>query len=299
MGKNSINDIKPDLSIIIVSFNTKRLLADCLDSIFKSLIRPYKLEVIVYDNGSTDGSVEVVRRDYPQVKLLAGKDNIGYAAANNRGLEISQGKIILLLNSDTRLNDDTLKKMLDFMYRNQHAAVATCKLVLSDGQLDPACHRGFPTPWAALTYFLKLERLFPHSRFFGQYHMGYLDFATTHEIDSPSGAFYMVRSNVIHAVGNLDEDYFMYAEDLDLSYRIKHQGYRIYYYPETTCLHLKKQSGRRKNDGDVQFRTDIMFHENNWLFYQKHFAPIYPQFLTLAIKFTYWLRLLLLKRFRI
>jgi GT2 family glycosyltransferase len=294
-----MNKVSIDLSIIIVSYNTKDLLQDCLNSIFNSDLKPYVFEVIVYDNASTDGSVSLIKSKFPMVQIILGDKNVGFAAGNNQAIVKSSGKYLLLLNSDTILKPDTLKKMLEFMEKNKDIGVSTCKLILANGFLDPACHRGFPTPWAAITYLLKLEKLFPKSEIFGQYHMGFKGFDSVHEIDSPSGAFYLIRRKVIEDVGLLDEDYFMYGEDLDWSYRIKQKGYKIIFNPSAQCLHLKKQSGRNNTDHKKKIQSDIYFHQNNWLFYRKHFNQKYGIILYFLIKNIYSFRIFLLKYFSI
>jgi GT2 family glycosyltransferase len=290
---NELNQI--DLSIIIVSFNTKDLLKNSLTSLFASNLGKYKIEIIVYDNGSKDNSVEMVKKEFPNVKVMAGDKNIGFAAANNKGIILSHGKYILLLNSDTEVVYDTLRTMLDFMNQNPKVGVSTCKLILGNGQIDPACHRGFPTPWAAITYFLGFEKIFPKSKLFGRYHLGYLDIQTVHEIDSPSGAFFMIRRNVIEKVGMLDDDYFMYAEDIDWAYRIRQNGYSIWYNPSTYITHYKKQSGRSNQEKILRIRTQTMFYETMKIFYQKHYLQKYPKLLTSLICLLLDLRIGLIK----
>lgn len=290
---------KTDLTIAIVSYNTRDYLRTCLASVYESRLGRYKIEVYVYDNASTDGSAEMLRHDFKQVKTIAGPENIGFAAANNVILHKSNSRYCLLLNSDTKLNPDTLKKMIEFMDSVPSAGVSTCKLLLPSGKIDPACHRGLPTPWAALTYLLKIEKVFPKSRLFGQYHLGYEDFNSTHEIDIPSGAFFMVRSRILEEVGYLDEDYFMYAEDIDWAYRIKTSGYKVFYNPEVICLHYKKQSGRSNSNIRQKIAADIAFHENNLLFYNKHLAKKYGFIITWKINALYAIRIFLLRHLRI
>ncbi len=260
-----------DLSIIIVSYNTQKLLKQCLESLSGN-----KPEVIVVDNGSTDGTVENLKSQISNVRLIENKQNLGFAKGNNIGIKKTQGKYILLLNSDTVVEGNTINEMLGFMEDNPKVGAATCRVELPNGKLDPACHRGFPTPWASLTYFLGLERLFPKSKIFGQYHLGFLPMDKPHEIDSPSGAFYLVRREVIDKVGMLDEDYFMYGEDLDWSYRIKQAGWKIMYYPDVKIIHYKKQSGRAGEDIKTRKETDRYFYETMKTFYRKHYACKYP-----------------------
>lgn len=270
-----------DLSIIIVNFNTEFFLSKCLKSILAADKNTYNIEVITIDNASTDGSKEMLKKLKMQnLKVIFNEKNLGFAAANNVGIKNSQGRYILLLNSDTELSKESLNQMIKFMDDHLEAGAATARLDLSSGQMDPACHRGFPTPWAALTYFSGLEQLFPKSRILGEYHLGYKDLAKPHQIDSPSGAFFMVRKDVIAKVGLLDEDYFMYGEDLDWAYRMREAGYQIWFNPEVTVLHHKKQSGRESEDEVVRKQTRQSFFRTMELFYRKHYAKRYGWLVT-------------------
>jgi GT2 family glycosyltransferase len=223
--------------------------------------------------------------------------NVGFAAGNNPGIRKAKGRYIVLLNSDTEVAPSTIKTMVQFMDAHPKAGASTCKLMLPNGQMDPACHRGFPTPWAAFSYVCKLEALFPTSHLFGQYHQGYKDLRSAHQVDSISGAFFMVRREVIKKVGGLDEDFFMYAEDIDWAYRIKQAGWEIWYNPVVTVLHKKKQSGRANILKKRRVTTEIYFHEYNWLFYKKHYKDLYSPLITLAVDMFYMFRLWLLRSF--
>lgn len=274
------------LSIVIVSYNTKELLLQCLQSVKKAIKGLDNREIIVVDNGSTDGTVEEIRKSKLGIRnlfLIRNKQNLGFAAGNNIGIKRAQGKFILLLNSDTLVFPKTLVSMYQYMDTHPEVGVATCRVEFPDGQLDPACHRGFPTPWASLTYFLGLEKLFPKTKLFGQYHLGFLPMDLLHEIDSPTGAFYLVRREVIDEVGFLDEDYFIYGEDLDWSYRIKQAGWKIIYYPYVKIVHLKKSSGRESGDKKLRREITSYFYETMKTFYKKHYLNKYPRFITTLI----------------
>ncbi len=272
--KNSI-----DTSIIIVSYNTKDLLSVCLSSLIKQK-GSKSWEIIVVDNASSDGIRDLIKEKFPDVIFIQNKKNVGFSTANNIGLRCAHGKFLLLLNSDTEVSEGAVGQVRQFMEKHPNVGVASCKLVLRDGSIDPACHRGFPTPWASLTYFMGLENLFPRSRLFAQYHQGYKNMNEPHEIDSPAGAFYMVRREVINKVGYLDEDYFMYGEDLDYSYRIKQAGWKIFYVPQATVLHKKKQSGRDSDDPSLRRITETYFYDTMNLFYQKHYQHRYGWLVT-------------------
>ena len=202
MAKNSMNNVK--VSIIIVSYNTKELLQACLHYIDCSMTQFDRWEIIVIDNASSDGSVEFLRKK-KNIQFIGNTSNIGFARANNIGIKGARGEYILLLNSDTELRPGTLQRLLSYMDSYPRVGVVTCRVELPGGEIDPACHRGFPTPWAACTYFLGFERIFSTSRIFSQYHLGFEDLTSIHEIDSPSGAFFLSRRNIVEDVHGLDE----------------------------------------------------------------------------------------------
>jgi GT2 family glycosyltransferase len=286
-----------DVSVIILNFNTRDLTRICIERLMQSQLGAYSMEIILCDNASSDGTVELIKEKFPDVVVIQNGKNAGFAAGNNPGIKCAKGRYVLLLNSDTEVSRDSVKEMITFMDSHIKAGASTCKLVLPNGRMDPACHRGFPTPWAACTYLVKLEKLFPKSKLFGEYHQGYKGFSTTHEVDSISGAFFMVRKVVIESVGLLDEDYFMYAEDIDWAYRIKKAGWEIWFNPNVTVLHKKKQSGRAHSEKARRVTTEIYFHTYNWLFYKKHYAKKYSKFMSFIINTLYSFRLFLLKRF--
>lgn len=279
-----------DVSIIIVNYNTKSLLEACLNSLIASRKPSSQWEILVIDNASSDGSAEMVKRQFGNhVTRIDLRKNLGYAAGNNVGIGRAKGRYILLLNSDTEVGEGVIGAMVDFMDAHPEAGGATCRVELPNGELDPACHRGFPTPWAAFTYFAGLERLFPRSRLLGQYHLGFLNTNMIHEIDSPVGAFFMVRGEVIGEVGLLDEAYFMYGEDLDWAYRIKRAGWKIFFLPDVSILHRKKQSGRSHSDPHLRRQTRSYFYSTMALFYKKHYQGKYGFLTTQLVLFGVWL----------
>jgi GT2 family glycosyltransferase len=278
-----------ELSIIIVNFNTKNLIKACLDSIRK-YSEGAAWEIIVVDNRSTDGSREMLKT-YNGITLILNNKNLGFAKANNKGIKIAKGKYILLLNSDTEIREDSIQTMLRFMDGHLKAGAATCRLELAGGRMDPACHRGFPTPWAAFTYMAGLEKLLPASRLLGRYHMGYKNITIPHQVDCISGAFFFARRDAITEVGVLDEDFFMYAEDIDWAYRFKQKGWELWFNPEATVLHKKKQSGRSHASPVQQKETETQFHRSNWLFYKKHYEKKYGLIVSSLINIFYRIRL--------
>ena len=272
-----------DLSIIIVNYKTKDLTLQTIDSVYKATKPKGKLEVFLIDNASGDATPETVRKKFPQVKVITLAKNLGFAGGNNPGLRKAKGKYQLLLNSDTIIQKDTLVKMIKFMDDNPKVGLSTCRVNLVNGQLDPASHRGFPTPWASITYYLGLEKLFPQSKIFGQYHQGWKSLKTTHEIDTPVGAFFFLRKKALDQVGLLDETFFMYGEDIDLAIRIKEAGWKIMYTPITKITHLKGASGLNKKVKDKltpeaklqRIKTTKAFFKNNKILYKKHYSKQY------------------------
>jgi len=272
-----------DLSIVIVSYNTIDFLKKCLESIFETA-KDFSFEIIVVDNNSTDGSSKMVSENFKNVNLIKNSKNLGFSKANNQGVKKSKGRFVLFLNADTLVYENTLKKMIDFMDITKNAGASTCKLVLPSGNIDDASHRGFPTPWNAFSHFSGLSKTFGETKSFGGYNLGYLDFNTTHEIDALAGAFMLVRRNAGEEVGWWDEDYFFYGEDLDFCYKLKQNGWKIYYVPQVSILHYKGVSGgikkHSKHLSTADEKTRIKATSERFkamkLFYKKHYEQKYP-----------------------
>lgn len=238
-----------DLSVIIVNYNVKELLEQCINSIFTASA-DLNVEIIVVDNNSFDGSIAYMKSKFPsnpQLKLIDSPVNLGFAKANNLGAKEAKGEYLLILNPDTILQEDTLDKTLKFYKENKGIGALTCKLILPNGQLDLACRRSFPTPFVAVYRIIGLSRLFPKSKTFGKYNLTYLDENNTYEVDAIVGAFMLIKKEIYDTVKGFDEDYFMYGEDLDLCYRIKKAGYKIFYYPETSIIHYKGESTKKSS----------------------------------------------------
>ncbi|ANB59250.1 glycosyltransferase family 2 protein [Anoxybacteroides amylolyticum] len=259
-----------DISVIIVNYNTPKLTVGAIESILKSKTK-YSYEIIVVDNHSSDNSVHIIKGKFPNVAVIENKQNVGFSKANNQAIKLSKGRYILLLNSDTIVKEDTIEKMIEFMDKNKKVGASGCEVVLPNGELDRACHRGFPTPEASFYYLVGLARLFPKSPRFNQYHLGYMNLNEPHPIDCLVGAFMIVRREVIKQVGLLDEQFFMYGEDIDWCYRIKQAGWEIYYCPFTSIIHYKGASSKKK-----PFKIVYEFHRAMFLFHKKHYARKYP-----------------------
>lgn len=266
-----------DISILIVNYNTCRLTMDCLRSVYESDTN-YSYEIILIDNHSRDDSVEQISREFPGVFLIANQDNTGFASANNQGIKVASGRYVLLLNSDTVVRKDTLETMISFMDGRPDIGASGCKIILPDGSLDKACKRGFPTPAASFYYAFGFSRLFPDRPRFNGYQLGYLDPDQDYPVDCLVGAFMMLRRETIEQVGGLDEEFFMYGEDLDWCFRIKEAGWGIHYYPQTTIVHLKGGSARRR-----PFKIVYEFHRAMILFHRKHYSRQYNSMINGAV----------------
>ncbi|KAB2908270.1 MAG: glycosyltransferase [Ignavibacteriales bacterium] len=259
-------DQTPVLSIIIVNYNVKEFIQNLLESI-KSASKGITTEVIIVDNASDDGSIELIQQKYPWVKLLVNSRNLGFGKANNIGLRQATGRYILLLNPDTLVKEDTFEKMIAFFEATPDAGMAGCKLLNTDGSLQLACRRGFPGPWASFTKIMGLSALFPKSRWFAKYNLTYLDENQTYAVDAISGAFMMMTREAFEKTGEFDETFFMYGEDLDLCYRINKAGYKVYYVHTTEIIHYKGESTKRSDLNEVK-----VFYEAMHIFVKKYYS---------------------------
>lgn len=273
-----------DLSIIVLSFNTKELLRECISSIEENKPSKYSYEVIVVDNASSDGSSEMVKKEFPNVTLVANKENLGYTKGNNLGVKKAKGRYILFLNADTLVYRGTLGEMVQFMDENKKVGAATCYVELPNGRMDDSCHRGFPTPWRSFAHFSGLGRVFPRSRLFAGYSMGWEDLSKIHEIESCSGAFMIVRREAGEEIGWWDEDFFWYGDDLDFCYRLRKEGWKVYFVPSVKILHYKGVSGGIKDiskhitqaSRETRLRATHARFAAMRLFYDKHYRQKYP-----------------------
>lgn len=271
------------LSVIIVSYNVTYFLEQCLHSV-KAAQGNIEMEVFVVDNASVDGSVKMVKDKFPEVHCIANHSNPGFAIANNQAIKIAKGEYILLLNPDTIVETDTFSKIISFMDSHPDAGGLGVKMVDGTGKFLPESKRGLPTPLVAFYKIFGLSRLFPKSKVFNKYHLGYLDQNQTHQVDVLAGAFMLLRKVALDAVGMLDEAFFMYGEDIDLSYRITKGGYKNYYYPEARIIHYKGESTKK---GSLNYV--FVFYNAMIIFAQKHFsankARIFSFLINLAIYF--------------
>ncbi len=271
------------LSVIIVNYNVRYFLEQALYAVRKAM-QNVEGEVFVVDNNSVDDSVQMVQDKFPEVQLIANKDNPGFSIANNQAIRISKGEYVLLLNPDTVVEEDTFEKVVAFMDATPDAGGLGVKMIDGSGAFLPESKRGFPTPFVAFCKTVGLSRIFPNSKRFNQYHLGYLDKDETHKVEVLAGAFMLLRKSALDKIGLLDETFFMYGEDIDLSYRIIQGGYQNYYFADTTIIHYKGESTKKGSLNYVKAFYNAMI-----IFAKKHFkgeqARLYVFMLQLAIYF--------------
>ena len=272
------------LSVVIVNYNVKYFLEQCLHSV-EAAIRDLDAEVFVVDNNSVDGSVEMIREKFPRIKLIANTVNTGFSVANNQAIRESSGEYILLLNPDTVVELDTFTRSVEFMDAHPDAGGLGIKMVDGSGKYLPESKRGLPTPAVAFYKIFGLSALFPKSKVFGQYHLGYLDRDQTHVVDVLAGAYMMLRRETLEKTGLLDETFFMYGEDIDLSYRITKAGYKNYYYPDARIIHYKGESTKKSSINYV-----FVFYNAMVIFARKHFSQKNARLFSFLIHIAIYLR---------
>jgi GT2 family glycosyltransferase len=282
-----VTDGNPLVSAIVVSFNVRPLLMDCLRAFYACSDVPS--EAVVVDNASSDGSAEAVASEFPEAKLIRQPYNVGFGRANNAGLQQAEGRFILLLNPDVTVMPGCVGRMADFLLVRPDVGAVGPRLQRPDGTPDLAARRGFPTPSAAFYRLSGLSRVFPNNEKFNRYNMGYLPPSEMHEIDAGTAACLMVRRAAVDRVGFFDPDYFMYGEDLDLCYRLKTGGWKVFYLPTAKAVHLKGESTKQQTD-----RMLWEFHRAMWTFHHKHYAADLPAFKNGLVWASIWARWLAL-----
>lgn len=284
---NNLNyNSKIDISVIIVNYNVKDFLLQCLRTINESRGN-LSVEIIVIDNNSNDGSIDFLEPLFPDVLFIRSDVNLGFGKANNIGIEKAKGKYCLILNPDTLLSSDTLSHMYEFMETmGSEVGISGCKVLNGDGSFQLACRRGFPTPWASFSKLFGLQSLFPQSKIFGKYNQTYRSVDETYEIDAVIGAFMFGRTELLKQLGGFDTDFFMYGEDIDLCYRAKAAGSKVYYVHTTTIIHFKGESTKRSAIDEASH-----FYGAMSIFARKHYGrnSMFLKLLNLGIKFKYFL----------
>ncbi len=275
------------LSIVIVNYNVKYFVEQCLYSVIKAT-NTIESEIWVVDNNSVDGSCSMIRTKFPEVKLIENKENVGFSKANNQAIRLSKGEYILLLNPDTIVEEDTFTRIVQFMDKNPEAGGLGVKMIDGKGKFLPESKRALPTPTVSFYKIFGLAKIFPKSKTFARYHLGHLDNNKIHEIEILSGAFMFMRKKVLDEIGLLDETFFMYGEDIDLSYRIIKQGYKNYYFPETKIIHYKGESTKK---GSLNYV--FVFYNAMIIFAKKHFSSQNAKIYSLVINLAIYLRAIL------
>lgn len=256
------------LSVVIVSYNVKYHLEQCIRSV-KKASEGLETDIWVVDNASTDGSVEYLQACFPDIHFISNTENVGFSRANNQAIRQSCGEYVLMLNPDTIVAEDTLKGCIDFLDAHPEVGATGVRMLTADGTFAPESRRGLPTPFTSFCKMTGLASMFPKSRVFGKYYMRYLNEEEANPIEVISGAFNMLRRKALDVIGLLDEDFFMYGEDIDLSYRMLMGGWQNYYLPYY-ILHYKGESTEKSS-----FRYVHVFYNAMLIFFNKHFGKKY------------------------
>lgn len=272
------------LTICVVSFQARKYLRDCLLSI-RECPPDGTYEIIVVDNGSTDGTTAMLQEEFPETIVIINQENEGFTAPMNTALRLGQGKYLLQLNPDTLAHPGAFNELVSFL--NSHPDVGICgpKVLNTDGSLQSPCRRGESRPWAVISYFLRLPALFPRSKFFGGYLMNYMDEDETHTVAGVAGSCMMIRRALLTEIGYLDEQFFAYQEDTDYCLRARQAGWKIFYVPSAHITHYGGLGGSRVQP----YRSIIEWHRSYWLFYRKNYAGDY----FLLLNWVYYLAMLL------
>lgn len=287
-NKKKLMTKQTDLTIVILNFNTQFWLKKTLQSVKDFYLdhTKYKVEVTVVDNDSNDGSPEMVEKEFKWAKLIRSGGNIGFAAGNNIALREIKSRYSMLLNSDTEFHDGSnLDIIIKYLDDNPDVGLISPRVELPNGTLDPASHRGEPTPWASLTYFAGLEKLFPNSPLFGQYHQTFKNLDEIHEIDACTGAAMIFPTKFMQQkVGYLDEMFFMYAEDIDWCRRFREAGKKVVFHPGVKIIHHKYKSGIKSSSTRLAKKVHNMFYDTMLMYYDKWYGDKYPRFMRTLLK---------------
>jgi len=261
-----------DLSISIVNYNTKDFVLGLIRSILENT-RRISTEIFVVDNNSTDGSVEAIKKEYPQVQVIANRKNLGFGAATNQVIRASRGRYVVTFTTDTVVLPESMDILVEFMDRNPQAGAVGPKIVNPDGTVQTS-GKTFPTPLVALLVTTGLGRLFPKSRALQNYYLPMKEYDRFREVDQLSGACLLVRRETIEDVGLLDEDFFIYCEDVDWCRRMRQRGWKLYYLPQAQVIHHKGESSKKSSHQAIKIYYRSLRH-----FYRKHYAPQIPRLL--------------------
>ncbi len=258
------------VSVCMVSLDCWKVLGACLDSLARTA-PGIECEIILVDNASSDGTVERVREGYPHVRLICNDRNVGFTRATNQAMAQSRGDYLLWLNTDTILQPETIPALVRFLEDHPQAGIAGPKVLNPDGTFQPQCRRGLPTPMASIFYMLRLERLFPHSRWTGQYLLSHLPINQAHRVAAVSGCCLLARRGLLKDIGSLDEDFFGFGEDIDWCVRATKAGWEVWYFPGSELVHLKGHGGVHARP----YHKVWGIHQAMWVFFRKHLRSQY------------------------
>lgn len=267
------------ISICIVTLNARIYLKRCLKSIPKA-INSLEHEIIIIDNGSVDGTSDLIKKKYPNAFYRKNRKNLGYTIPMNQAISMARGEYILQLNPDIELSKDSIYRLVKYMNKNKKIGISIPRIVDANGDFQKSSRRGMPTPWAAITYFSGLSRLFSNNKIFTQYRLEHLDENTISEVDAVSGSCMLIKSSVIDDIGILDENYFAYQEDSDFCFRAKQADWKIVYNPESTITHYTGRGGSRS----YPLKTILEWHRSYYYYYNKHLSENYSILFNLFYK---------------
>jgi len=277
--------MKPIVSIVTVNWKTPDLLVACIESIKKNDIGYNNFEFLIVDNNSQDGSVELLAKAFPEIEVLANDKNLGFSIACNQVIPKAQGKYVLLLNPDTLVEENAITKLAQFLDAREKCGAVGPKVLNSDGTLQLACRRSFPSLESSFYRVTYLSRLFPNNKTFSKYNLTHADPDKELEVDALSGSCMMVRKEIIDRIGLLDEDIFMFGEDIDWCWRVKEDGYSVIYFPQSVVYHIHGASSRLRPIG-----ATINLHKGMEVFYRKHYAKQYWAPINLLVYAAIWAR---------
>ncbi|MEA5001347.1 MAG: glycosyltransferase family 2 protein [Endomicrobiaceae bacterium] len=282
------------LEIIIVSYNSLVWLQKTLDSLNEFYLpdSKYNVTVTVVDNASTDQTVQFLQKSYQRVNLIKSVKNVGFSAGNNLALKLSRADFIMLLNSDMELTEKSkIDELIDYIESNPDTGIITPKIMLADGKIDKACHRGEPGVLDAFFYFAGFEKIFPRIKIFTKYHLLYKDLSSIHEVDAVTGACMIMKNNILQQIGYFDEQFFMYSEDMDLCRRFREKGFKIIFYPYVEIIHHKYKSGLSSTDAKIKTKISNHFYKSFLLYYDKYYkSRFYYKLVRLFLHFFVWLK---------
>jgi len=281
---NRIN--QPDISVVIVNYNVKEFLANCLQSVRKAT-SSLQTEIFVVDNASSDGSIPFLKHRFKDVTFIENRENLGFGKANNQAIQKANGKYTLLLNPDTLLQEDTLHTLFNYMDKHEACGACGCKILNPDGTFAPESRRSIPTVSAAVYKAIGLTAMFPESKHFGSYYQGWKDEDEGGEVPVLSGSFMFFRTECLKQVGGFDERFFMYGEDIDLCYRVSNAGWQIHYVPDTAIIHYKGESTKKN-----ELAYNRVFNNAIYTFFDKHYTSRYSHLFKFIIFWVIQLRAL-------